>query len=581
MRVKSRLVVQALDGFEAVGLDRTSLLSAAGLSGGVVEGPYIEWTTFASLLDVGWGKLGKDPQRMRQVGAAIARAPSYEVLQRLARTVVSLNRLYDVATRWAAPAAFPDFPLTCEVVSEHRLRFLGTIPEPHATSIALNHLFEGVLIETPTLLGLPRATVVTSRVTPREIDVVVDLPPSTSLTARFGRAIRAVLHAGDGLDLLEAQRRDLADALLEARRSNEENWALLDHLPDLVMIHRDGTILWMNRANVLALGYERFEELAGKPLLDLVEPAARQRVVARMRQPAGADSPEVGEIRLMTRDGRVVVVEISPSQQITFEGKPARLVAGRDVTERARMQEQLRIADRMASIGMLAAGVAHEVNNPLGYVLNNIEIAQRELAPLGESQSRSRAALDVALEGVDRIRTIVRDLLALSRVDDAIIGPVDVLQVLTSTLTLAGKDLAERAVLSFEHEPVAPVAGSPARLGQVFLNLVTNALEAMRSSARDDNQLRIVLRPAGAESIVVEVTDNGLGIAREHATRIFDPFFTTKPHGKGTGLGLAISQRLVDEMGGQLSFESTPGVGSTFRVTLPVWPGSADGAGER
>ena len=95
--------------------------------------------------------------------------------------------------------------------------------------------------------------------------MVVDLPPSTSLTARFGRAIRAVLHAGDGLDLLEAQRRDLADALLEARRSNEENWALLDHLPDLVMIHRDGTILWMNRANVLALGYERFEELAGKP----------------------------------------------------------------------------------------------------------------------------------------------------------------------------------------------------------------------------------------------------------------------------------------------------------------------------
>jgi signal transduction histidine kinase len=235
------------------------------------------------------------------------------------------------------------------------------------------------------------------------------------------------------------------------------------------------------------------------------------------------------------------------------------------------MQQQLLIADRMASIGMLAAGVAHEVNNPLAYVLNNIEIAIKGLAPLGEAASQSREVLGVALEGVDRIRTIVRDLLAFSRVDDAAIGPISVLDVVESTLALAGKDIAERAVLTFEHEPVVPVAGSVARLGQVLLNLITNALESMRSNVRADNSIHVVVRPSGAGGAVIEVTDNGVGIPVEHAARIFDPFFTTKPMGKGTGLGLAISQRLVAEMHGHLTFESAPLRGSTFRVTLATW----------
>jgi two-component system NtrC family sensor kinase len=345
------------------------------------------------------------------------------------------------------------------------------------------------------------------------------------------------------------------------------------------MIHRDGVLLWMNRANVRALGYERSDEVAGRPILDFVEPVSRGPILARMRQPAGADAPEVGELRLLARDGRVVVVELWPSQSVSFEGKPARLVAARDVTEQVRMRQQLLIADRMASIGLLAAGVAHEVNNPLAYVLNNVEMAIKGLAPLGEAASQSRAVLGVALEGVDRIRTIVRDLLALSRVDDAVIGPVAVLAVVESTLALAGKEIAERAVLTFEHEPVAPAAGTVARLGQVLLNLITNALESMRSNVRDDNRVRVVVRPSSAGGAVIEVTDNGVGIPCEHASRVFEPFFTTKPPGKGTGLGLAISQRLVAEMGGQLSFESTPLQGSTFRVTLAPWevPESARG----
>ncbi len=571
MRVRSKLAAQLLEALEAAGLDRGELLARVSLDEAVIADPrgFVTWASLVAILDFASLELGDDVERMRDVGRALARAPSYVLLRKLARTVVSVASVYDIATRWGSLTTLPHLVLEHRVLSERRLRFVGSIPEPHAPSTAFHHLFEGVLIEVPTLLGLPPAKIVTSDVTPRTIDVVIELPPSLSLGERVRRAFRVAAYAGDTVDLFEEQRRELADALLEAQRGAAENRDLLDRLPDFVMIHRDGVMLWMNRANVRALGYGSSDELAGRPLLDLVEPESRELIRARMNRPVDADVPESSEIRLLARDKTVVVVEISPPQNVTFEGKSARLIVGRDVTERARLQQQLLIADRMASIGVLAAGVAHEVNNPLSYVLNNIEIAIRGLAPLGDATSQSRAMLGVALEGVDRIRTIVRDLLALSRVDDVVVGPVDVLAVVESTLTLASKHISERATLSLDCQPVPPSHGSVARLGQVLLNLITNALEAMPAGSRQDNQLRVVVRPSSGGGAVVEVTDNGIGIAPEHASQLFEPFFTTKVPGSGTGLGLAISRRLVTEMGGSLSFESVPMRGSTFRVVLP------------
>ncbi len=356
-----------------------------------------------------------------------------------------------------------------------------------------------------------------------------------------------------------------------ASRAMNDALDLLDRLPDFVIVHRAGTLLWMNRINLKTLGYERLDEVVGRPLLDLVEPESRALVAERMRKAVDADVPELSETRLVARDGRVVVVEFSPPKHVTFEGNPARLIVARDVTERSRLQHRLQITDRMASIGMLAAGVAHEVNNPLAYVLNNIEIAMRLLAPLGDATSQSRAALSVALEGVDRIRTIVRDLLALSRVEDVVLGPVDVLAIVESTLTLASKTISEHAVLAFEPHAVPLARGNVARLGQVLVNLLTNALESMPSVSSRDNELRVVVRPSIEGDVVVEVSDNGVGIAPAHVARIFEPFFTTKSPQSGTGLGLAICERLVTEMGGTISVESIPSKGSTFRVTLPAW----------
>jgi two-component system NtrC family sensor kinase len=320
---------------------------------------------------------------------------------------------------------------------------------------------------------------------------------------------------------------------------------------------------------VKTLGYENNDDLVGRSLLDIVAPISRDVVRRRMTGESDSHLPDLVESWLLTRDGSTVLVEVSPSQIVSFGGKPARLVVGRDLTERVRLQQQLFTADRMASIGMLAAGVAHAVNNPLAYVLNNVEIAMKALAPLGECTRKSRDALAVALEGVDHIRTIVRDLQVLSRVDDCAVGPVDVRSVVESTLALAAKKISERAKLTCEYHPVPLARGTVARLGQVLLYLLANALEAMPERSRETNALGILVRSGPGGSAVIEVSDNGVGILPEHGTRIFDPFYTTKAFGSGTGLGLAISQRLIAESGGELTFASIPQHGSTFRVTLP------------
>ena len=573
MRISRSTTTQLLEAAEAVGIRRDELLAPLGLDDATTAGG-MEWETFAKVVEGLSARLGDDPERLRAVGRALVRVPSYAFFQKIARTLVSPRSLYELGRRWVQPANFPHIHLEHDYLSETRMRALASIPEPHAGCKPIFYIFEGHLTELPSLLGLPRATLVSSSVTARVVDSTFDLPASASLAGRARRRLRAALGAAGALEALEQQRRELAEGLESIQRSTDELRVLFDRLPDLVIIHRDGTILWTNRAVSQVLGYPKSDDLVGRPLLDIVDPNYRELVMSSMDSKVDARPLDDGEVpplvegRLLTSDGEIVMVEVAPTQEVSFSGKPARLVVGRDVTERMRLRQQLLTADRMASIGMLAAGVAHEVNNPLAYVLNNVEMAIKELAPLGDRTRASRDALGIALEGVDRIRTIVRELLELARVDDAAVGPVDVRAIVESTVALAAQKISERARLETHYAPVPLARGTAARLGQVLLNLLTNALEAMPPGSRETNRLRVSVGCSPAGGVMVQVSDNGVGISPEHAARIFDPFFTTKANGSGTGLGLAISQRLVAELGGELSFESVPERGTTFSLTL-------------
>jgi signal transduction histidine kinase len=258
--------------------------------------------------------------------------------------------------------------------------------------------------------------------------------------------------------------------------------------------------------------------------------------------------------------------------------------------ERKKMHEQLLISERMASVGTLAAGVAHEINNPLAVLMANLDFAVKELgmaleqgrasdrtieaASLESLLSRiveAKEPLEDAREAANRVREIVRDIKIFSRSgNEEQRGPVDVRRVMESSLRMVWNEIRHRARLVKDFEEVPAAEGNEFRLGQVFLNLLVNAAQAIPEGRLEANEIRIIVRPHNDERILVAVRDTGSGIAPENIPRIFDPFFTTKPVGVGTGLGLAICHRIVTSLGGKIQVESGIGKGTTFQILLPV-----------
>ncbi len=247
--------------------------------------------------------------------------------------------------------------------------------------------------------------------------------------------------------------------------------------------------------------------------------------------------------------------------------------------ERRQIQEQLLMSERMASMGTLAAGVAHEINNPLSVVAGNLHILRNDLDELsrdaeGDGQrlrprlASLREALRDAEEASERVRSIVRDLRVFSRPEDDRREALDVHRVLESSLRMARSELRQRARVVLKFGKVPAVDGNDGRLGQVFLNLIVNAAHAIPEGRAEQNTITIATRLEGS-LVVVEVTDTGTGIPPDVLPRIYDAFFTTKPIGVGTGLGLAICHRLITAMKGRIEVETHVGQGTTFRVFLP------------
>ena len=247
------------------------------------------------------------------------------------------------------------------------------------------------------------------------------------------------------------------------------------------------------------------------------------------------------------------------------------LVICRDVTEVNALRAKLVVSDRMVSIGTLAAGVAHEINNPLTYVSASLDALRDLLRPAlarDAALADATSLLDDMRDGIDRVGRTVRDLKLFSRSEDSARTVVDIKDVLTRVLRIANNEIRHRATLVLNVGDVPLVDGNDAQLGQVFLNLLVNAAQAIPEGAADRNEIRVVTRTDARGRAVVEVHDTGSGIPDAIKTRIFAPFFTTKDPGAGTGLGLSICHGIITAHGGDLEVESTLGKGSVFRVVL-------------
>jgi PAS domain S-box-containing protein len=375
----------------------------------------------------------------------------------------------------------------------------------------------------------------------------------------------------------------IAESTLHATEASFR--AAFELIPDGVLVCREGLIVHANGSAAAMFGAAGEDGLVNRSLLDLFMPPDQASVRERMREMQLSNAPVLfGELTMLRLDGRVVNVETT-AMAVLFDGAKAILSVLRDVTARRELVARTIHVDRMLAIGTLAAGVGHEINNPLASVMANVTYASgevtRTLRQLEKVTDRdpSIAVMVTALsevvtvlsevdEGARRIRDIARDLNTFARNDEEL-TLVDLRTIADSALRMAAPEVRHRARVVRQYEDVPPVQASAARLSQVLLNLVINAAQAIPKGAYDSNEIGVRIRSKGSK-VIVEVRDTGCGIAPEHRERLFTPFFTTKPVGQGTGLGLSISKRIVCSFGGDIEVDSTPGDGTTMRVVLPA-----------
>ena len=365
--------------------------------------------------------------------------------------------------------------------------------------------------------------------------------------------------------------RSLAEKADELRGLKEYNENILESLDSgIVVLDLDGRVVRWNRAMEGLYGRARSEVL-GQPL-DAVFPEAFLEALRGSLVLGDHDEiAHVYKLHLPAADGRSQMVNLSvaPFQAAPGERCGTILILD-DITARVRLEEQLQHTDKMASVGLLAAGVAHEVNTPLAGISSYTQLLRGQLP---EDDPRQQVLEKIEKQSF-RAAKIINGLLNFSRSSGTEFERVDVNKVLADVLALVEHQLdGSKIRVRRELAPkVPPVRGNENRIQQVFFNLILNARDAMPSGGW------LTLRThADDDTVVVEVGDTGHGIRREHIRRIYDPFFTTKGIGKGTGLGLSVSYGIVQEHGGAIFVESDPGQGTTFQVALPafVMPGVA------
>ena len=407
------------------------------------------------------------------------------------------------------------------------------------------------------------------------------------IRGKDGSVLRWVGINTDIQDQKEAtEKKTLADAAAARRQIEEERDRLLEMTTDMVGVAGlDGYFKRLNPAWTKMLGWST-EELVSRPWLDFVHPEDVASTIA-----AGT---RLGEGEIVANFANRYRCKNGAYRWLDWRAVPLLergeiYAIARDVTEQKaakelqeKTQRQLILADRMVSIGTLAAGVAHEINTPLAYLMANLDMVAEELQELrGESPSARIADLEEMLgearQGADRVRKIVRGLKTFSRADDDRRTVIELKAVLEVAVNMTFTEIRHRARLVKDYGKAPRVIADDARLGQVFINLLVNAAQAIPEGNTEANEIRIITSTDERGWAVVAVRDTGAGIPQSVVARVFDPFFTTKAVGVGTGLGLSICHNIIAGMGGEISVISEEGQGATFRIALPPAPDDGQG----
>jgi len=376
---------------------------------------------------------------------------------------------------------------------------------------------------------------------------------------------------------------------MEKKLRDRERWfsTMLRSIGDgVIATDNDGRVTFMNTMAEKLTGWPA-PEATGRPLsevFEIVHEATRQPVSNPVTR-ALLDRAVVAleqDTTLIRRDGAEAAIDDSAAPIVDDKVKVlGAVLVFRDVSEKKQLQANLILSDRMASVGMLASGVAHEINNPLASVMANLDLVAMKVPQLAAAAGSNPdweetvQELDDARVAAERIRKITLDLRTFSRSPDDRMSLVDLQQLLESTLRMAWNEIRHRARLSKQFGVTPLVWGNESRLGQVFLNVIVNAAQAIKEGRHDQNDITVVTGTSEQGGAFVVVSDTGAGIPATVQSRLFQPFFTTKKPGIGTGLGLALSRRILAEHGGTIAIRSEVGKGTQVRIVLPRPPDDA------
>ncbi|HEX8821206.1 MAG TPA: ATP-binding protein [Archangium sp.] len=387
---------------------------------------------------------------------------------------------------------------------------------------------------------------------PSTLGDAVDMPHDERVLVQLANQVAVAVKNAKLIDELTFVRKYLEELLEKAN-------ALI------VVINRDKKVVVFNQAICRLTGFAK-EEVLGKEVSWLVPDDERLRLGSVLAAALRGEPVPNFEVRLRTRTGEARA-SFAASSALTSQGEVEGLMAiGQDVTVVTQLEQRVMQAEKLASMGQLAASVAHEINNPMTAVVAYAESLLQRAMVAGSAGAADAEKLKKILESGHRILRFTRDLTTYARPAKERPEPVQLNALLETAVGYCEHVVAQAKVLvERDYGDLPPLSGVKANLLQVFVNLITNACHAMQPGG----QVSLRTRKEGREA-VVWVKDTGCGISPEHLSHIFEPFFTTKTEGRGTGLGLSIVQRIVEKHGGRLSVESEPGRGTVFSVHFPL-----------
>jgi len=383
-----------------------------------------------------------------------------------------------------------------------------------------------------------------------------DVERLSNLGAQVGLAIEKAR-------MYEDLEREVEKRTQELKRSGEKYRTLIEAMNEgLWKVDRDGTTVFINKRMEEILG-RRFKEVVGKQIFDFFDGKNRKTLKEKIRESSRGD-PSIIETTLQRKDGKSVPLLVSIAPLKDEMGKVfGNFAVFTNMTELKKLERQLLQSEKLATIGELAAGIAHEINNPLWNIMLYAKLLKKGMV----KKQPNVEDVEVIIDQVGMASKIVKDLLEFAREYEPSISVVDINETLNKAISPIEMQLVNEGIeIERKMAPENPkINADRSRLQQVFLNIITNAYHAMPGGGK--LCLSTALKDGKVE---VCISDTGHGIAKEHMDKLFDPFFTTKEVGEGTGLGLSVSYGIVRAHGGKIEVKSEVGIGSEFKIILPM-----------